>query len=140
MNKLSEYQLVVRSPGGCDHCKFSSAPWVTVESIEQQAGVGWKLRGTGRVRATCPNCGAMYDAVLATIPIECASYTCPDCGGTQSLKYNVQRVEAKGSEFTFQAEITCSKCSKKKSLIETLKNVLNLRKLEVKLTGITIER
>lgn len=142
MNKPVEYQLVILSPGGCRMCGESSLTpqRVTIESIEQQDGVSWKLSGTGRVTSTCPMCAEMYNVIRTTIPIECASYACPDCGGKQNLKYNIQKIEARGSEFNFWAEITCSKCHKKKSLVETLKDFLGIKKLEVKLTGICIER
>jgi 5-methylcytosine-specific restriction endonuclease McrA len=136
------YVLVVQMPGGCHTCReaYENNHRVTIESIEQHEGIGWKLRGKGRVSTHCVRCYAMYDAVQISIPIECKSYPCPDCGELQSLKYKVQKIDANGNEFSFEAEISCTKCHKKKTFIEVLKELLKLKKLEVKLTGISVER
>ncbi len=82
----------------------------------------------------------MYDAVQTAIPIECGSYSCPDCGEIQRLEYKVQKIDASGNEFSFEAEISCSRCHKKKTLVEVLKEFFRIKKLEIKLTGISVER
>jgi rubrerythrin len=133
--------LVVVSPGDCFECgedynKYS----VTIESIEQRKDVGWKLRGAGRVNVICRRCAAMYNALQKAIPIECQSYNCPECGDRQNLQYKVQRIDAHGIDFSFEAEISCPKCHKKKTFVEVLKNIFKIKKLELKATGISFER
>ncbi len=82
----------------------------------------------------------MYAEVQTRIPIECASYKCPKCHGTESLVYRVKRIDAKGIEFRFEAEISCVAYQSKKTLKTTLKNLLAIKKIEIELTGIAIER
>jgi 5-methylcytosine-specific restriction endonuclease McrA len=144
MRVNATHALVIQRPGGClsfGSCDESTREnRVTVESIEQHEAIGWKLRGTGRVEAHCTSCGAMYQAVQKTIPIECGSYPCPTCGEMQNLTYKVQRIDTNGREFSFEAEISCSRCHKKKTFVEVLKDLFKLKKLEVKLSGISVER
>jgi len=142
METYPKHILVVQQPAGCMQCGryHPHEHSVTVQSIEQSEDNGWKLRGTGRVSTHCPMCGAMFDAVRSEIPIECQSYPCPKCGGSQDLDYKVQKIDAQGNEFSFQAEICCRKCQRKKTFVQTLKELFKLKKLEIKLTGISIER
>jgi len=87
-----------------------------------------------------PDSVLMFEAVRAEIPIECHSYPCPKCGGLQDLDYKVQKIDAQGNEFSFKAEIRCRKCQRKKTFVQILKELFKLKKLEIKLTGISIER
>jgi 5-methylcytosine-specific restriction endonuclease McrA len=135
------HMLVILNPADCYHCREDFHNYrVTVESIEQHKGVGWKLRGKGRVEVHCRRCRAIYSALQTAIPIECQNYACPDCGELQSLKYKVQRIDAAGGEFSFEAEISCAKCHKRKTFVEVLKEIFKLKKVEIKITGISFER
>lgn len=144
MNTQPTHVLVVQQSEVCHHCRhiYDNDYRVTVESIEQNDGIGWKLRGTGQVRADgqCPICAMIYDAVRTEIPIECKSYTCPECGELQDLKYKINKIEAQGSEFSFEAEISCLRCNRKKTFVQVLKELFKIKKLEIKLTGISLER
>jgi rubrerythrin len=132
--------LFVSSPGICEHCGFGHGESsLSVEWIEEKDGIGWHMGGKGRI-ARCPLCNAMYQAVQTSIPIECAHYKCPKCHGTDSLVYHVKRIDARGLEFKFEAEISCNTCKSKKTFAKALKNILSIKKIEIKLTGISIER
>jgi RecJ-like exonuclease len=141
METSSESVLVVERPSSCT-CGYHGKHSVTVESVEQHDGVGWKVRGKGRitVQCHCPLCGAMCDAVRTEIPIECHSYACPKCGRSQNLKYKIKKIDAQGNNFSFEAEIYCPTCGWKKSFAQALKSIFRLKKLEIKVTGVSLER
>jgi hypothetical protein len=52
----------------------------------------------------------------------------------------VQKIDVAGIQLSFEAEISCTKCRRKRAFMQTLKNLLNIKKLEIKLTGISVER
>lgn len=136
------HAVVVVTPAGCNMCgyAFENRHHVEVQTIEQRDGIAWQLKGQGRVMAHCARCADMYEAVKTLIPIECHAYACPRCSDRQSLTFDVKRIDAKGSEFTFEVEIFCRKCNNRRSFVQILKSLLQIKKLEVKLTGITVER
>ena len=142
MANANSLSLVVQGPSRCPTCgEFHEGDAkVTVESIEAAEGGVWKLRGNGRVLICCDMCNRMFEALEARIPIECKNLACPDCGEIQDLKYQVRKIDSNGESFSFEAEIHCPKCKRKKSLVKALSELFKLKKLEVKLTGISIER
>jgi hypothetical protein len=135
-------ELIVQHPSGCRMCgeALKNEYSVFVSSIERHEAAGWHVRGSGWVSCDCPQCCAMYQAVRRGIPIECEGFDCPKCGLSQALTYNVQRIDAHGSEFSFEATISCGTCHKKRTFVRILKNLLKLKKIEIKLTGISLER
>ncbi|AYH01147.1 hypothetical protein C5E19_08935 [Pectobacterium parmentieri] len=82
----------------------------------------------------------MHTAVKKVIPIECDSYLCPNCNEASNLEYQVLKIDRKDNEFTFKAEILCKKCHKKNDLISSLKKALNIKKIEITINGIKVER
>lgn len=142
MEPTDSLELIVQHPSGCRMCGEAQKNeyFVSVASIEQHEAAGWRVRGSGRLRCPCPRCAAIYEAVQLGIPIECESYTCPKCGRAEELTYSVQRIDACRSEFSFEATISCNKCHKKRTFVHILKDLLKLKKSEIKLTGITFER
>ncbi len=103
---------------------------------------GWELEGSGALhpeKVPCPYCGGMHDSIRRIIPVECGSYSCPQCGLSDHLQYKVEKVEADGHDFLFEASITCGKCHKAHSLQTVLKNILSLIKIELKPTGVVVE-
>lgn len=142
MNNLPDKAIRIQRPALCHHCADPSEIDVSVVSIEQRTGNGWKLDGKGKVyiECQCPVCGMIYTAVKTAIPIECYSYSCPTCNETLNLEYKVCKIEPDNNDFSFEAEIFCKKCHGKTALAQVLKKILNIKKIEIKLTGITIER
>jgi rubredoxin len=82
----------------------------------------------------------MLDAIRNEVPIQCDSYTCPTCGVSRELRCEVQRIDADGDAFSFEAHLICPKCRGKRTFFAALKEILKITKLEVKLNGISVER
>lgn len=143
MNSSSKQAIIIHDVL-CHYCKTHYDSDVMVLTIEQDVNSGWNLRGKGEIhtKCSCPVCGMMYTAVNRMIPIECDSYLCPTCNESSNLEYNVYKIERvqDSNDFTFKANITCKKCHNKKTLTKVIKKILNIKKIEIKLTGITIER
>lgn len=142
MNSLPRKAIVIQEPELCHYCRSHFGSDVTVMKIERNLSYGWRLDGKGamHIECNCPVCGMMYTTVEKMIPIECDSYLCPSCNEASNLEYKVCKIERDNHEFTFNAEIFCKKCHKKNHLTQALKRILNIKKIEIKLTGITIER
>ncbi|EAA5198680.1 hypothetical protein B1L79_12790 [Salmonella enterica subsp. enterica serovar Dublin] len=85
-------------------------------------------------------CGMMYTSTETMIPIECDSYLCPSCNDATNLEYKVCKIERNENDFTFEADISCKKCHKTNKISHALKRFLNIKKIEIKMTGIIIER
>ncbi len=139
----SKQCLVVHNPA-CVQCGHRSLFPCTVElsSIISKEH-GWELEGIGKLDQEfirCPACAQMPDGVANIIPIECHSYHCPKCGQSDSLEYKVQKIEASGNDFLFEAQINCKKCGKKSFFHSVLKNILDLVKIELSPAGITIKK
>lgn len=142
MKSTPDQKLVVVSPSMCPHCvrALNDHPSVSVSVIEQLDNNGWNLSGTGKTQEHCRYCSQIYDALILAIPIQCSSLTCPRCGKTNKLRCIVRTVEKQGADFTFQAEIICSKCKTINTIKEMLKNILNIKRIKVGPDGISIER
>ncbi|MBN6367479.1 hypothetical protein JZL89_19185 [Providencia rettgeri] len=142
MNNLSETKFVIQEDKVCPHCRDHFSNNIEVIKIEKKSSYGWQLSGTGtlEVKCHCPYCGQIYTSVSKIIPIECDSYSCPNCNESSHLEYKVCEIERNNDDFTFNAEILCKKCHNKNHFTQALKKILNIKKVEIKLTGITIER
>jgi hypothetical protein len=124
----------------CPDCGADDAFTLSVQKITTKDSTGWMLNGTGAVLCTCPACGAMFNAVRYRIPIECGSFDCPTCHRYENLQYRVTQIDAAGRDFTFEADIVCRSCSTQRTIFHALKNILTIKKLEVKVDGISVER
>jgi hypothetical protein len=103
---------------------------------------GWIAKGGGKqvyMRCMMVGCSDMAESIMHAIPIQCAAFPCTTCGQTQNLKYEIRSIEANKSAFEFEVSIICGKCSKKRSIKKMLKKLLEIIKIEVKPTGITIK-
>jgi hypothetical protein len=137
-------KYIVDSDMLCPGCKIRCLTIdVSIKEIES-ADDGWKLSGTGDLQfsryCSCPICGMMCTGLLQTIPIECSTFKCPNCGQDDSLRYAVLRITANGTAFTFEAEIACSKCQKRAWFKTIIKKLLSLVKIKVGPTGISVEQ
>jgi hypothetical protein len=147
-------QLSVTERGGEYYCRgcrrserdprylFTTRYEVDIERIEQNGPTGWRLFGRAKKPrgVECQKCGEMLSFVHQSIPIECAEYDCPTCHKRETLTYRVNRIDTRKNDFTFEAEIVCKKCKTKHRFIEALGFLGRIKKIEIKLTGITIER
>lgn len=142
MKTLPQKKFFFQQSGSCHHCQSAFGSNIKVMNIEADSNYGWQLSGKGLVQAEChcPICGMMYTAAEKMIPIECGSYLCPNCKGAEYLEYKVCKIERVEGDFTFKAEISCKKCNRKNYLSSVLKRIFNIKKLEIKTTGVTIER
>ncbi|MGN2429022.1 hypothetical protein ACTFJG_24440 [Klebsiella electrica] len=142
MNSLPNQKIVFHQPDSCRHCQSDYVSDVKVMTIEKNLSYGWKIHGKGalHVECSCPMCGMMYTAAETMIPIECDSYLCPSCNDAANLEYKVCKIERDENDFTFEAEISCKKCHKTNKFRHALKRLLNIKKLEIKTTGVSIER
>ncbi len=128
---------VCRSCGGRLHYR------IKIVSIEAQ-DTHWDLRGKGKLEKNagpklfCPECGSILETLEYMIPIECASFSCPNCGQLQHLEYKIQRIEVANDAFQFEAKITCRKCGNTKSFKEVIKKILGVLKITVGPTGVTV--
>lgn len=143
MNDLPEAKnaIVIVYPNVCHHClRPQRDPYdvriTSIESIEE----GWIACGKGHynIERMCYDCGALYRAIAHAIPIQCAPFPCPKCDELQNLSYNIRNIKTFEDSFEFEIEIECNKCKKKKSLTKLLKKALEVIRIEVKPTGITI--
>lgn len=142
MNSLPDQKIVFKQPGSCRQCQSHYVGDVKVMTIEKNLSYGWRLQGKGsmHVECRCPMCGMMYTAAEELIPIECDSYLCPSCNDAENLEYKVCKIERDKNNFTFEAEISCKKCHMKNSFSRALTKIFNIKKIEIKITGVTIER
>ena len=163
-NELSEAKEAIKviSPSGCHMCgRAQKYPYeIRITSIKSSEE-GWIARGKGRyiewafaavrgrqrtaprdaiIDRYCPMCGKIYQAIEHTIPIQCAPFPCPKCGELQNLHYKIRSIITDEESFEFEVEIECEKCKKKKSFTKGLKKVLEVIKIEVKPTGITVRK
>ena len=142
----TEQEILMVMPLYRCFCGFYLYPYeVWVSSIEKKED-GWMAKGGGvathEIKGHCldPTCAMMYETIIREIPIQCASFPCPVCGVAQDFEYKVQSIEAEKREsFQFIVSIICGKCSKRKTFKKVLKKLLEIVKIEVKSTGITIK-
>lgn len=145
-NEMSRPSNVIQflSPPFCGHCtpqepkpKFYDINIFSIESGNE----GWIARGRGSLIQTyCDRCGSIYNAILYTIPIQCASFPCPNCNEQQNFNYKIRSIITKENSFEFEAEIECSKCKKKKSFKKILTKILDVVNIEIQPTGITVKK
>jgi hypothetical protein len=144
MNRQKVNEVLVAQTGGCRICIWYGLvdPYdiqvTSITSIEE----GWLAEGRGQIveKKTCPKCGVIYDAILHAIPIHCESFSCPGCGKSGDIKYKVNSIKTEIDSFKFEASLICKKCSQKKTFRKTLKKFLEIIKIEIKPTGITLKK
>jgi hypothetical protein len=143
-------QLVVIAPTGCysPSCNYrEKVPYeIKIEEIRitsiKADEKGWLAKGKGNaiVRRHCPMCHQIYEAILHEVPILCESFTCPNCGKSETLHYRINSIEADKEAFEFEVVIECKTCSKKRSLKKMIKGLLEIVKLEVGPLGISVKK
>jgi DNA-directed RNA polymerase subunit M/transcription elongation factor TFIIS len=74
------------------------------------------------------------------IPIETSEFHCPSCNERETLEYLLQRIAEGPQGFEFEVVIQCKRCSKKRSMKKLLKSLMEVVKLEIKPTGITLKK
>jgi hypothetical protein len=109
-------------------------------SIKEIEGRGWEVNGTYRAAGRCPFCGSIYEAIVRTIPIECAAYPCPVCRHKGHFEIRVKTIRAKDQDYEFDAEIRCRNCRTRKGFLTVLKGLFGLKKIQFSLTGVSLER
>ena len=132
--------LVCVSPRGCKFCYPDDTSYdIYVSSVTSEVD-GWTTKGRGEFAWPICECGAYYEAVMHSIPIHCAPFRCPKCGEDEHLKYALKSLTTDKQMFEFEVQIQCNKCHNKRSLSTLLRKVLEVVKLEVGPTGITIKK
>ena len=91
-------------------------------------------------RKRCATCARMFEVAQCAVAIECHDHACPICGTPHDVEYRTEQIDAHGSEFSFQASLYCSKCDTKKGVAGVLDDLLKLKKVDVRLTGVSIGR
>lgn len=136
-----ESEIVYIRPG-CYRCgKGKEVPYLINVSSVKSDNDRWIVKGKGHlVHRRCNWCAWMYEAIMYTIPIECSPFPCPKCSELQNLKYELTSITTEKETFEFEVIIECSKCRKKNSLSKVLKKIIDIIKLEVSPTGITIKK
>ena len=132
--------VVLTNPVSCAMCGALHTPFelqaISIESLDE----GWLAHGKGQqFIASCPMCGATYQAVRNTIPIHCASLPCPRCGDHQELDVDVKRVEVNSEAVEFEAILRCRRCAKRKSVRKVINSILGAVKIKVGPDGISVE-
>ena len=87
-------------------------------------------------------------AVMQSIPIEAAPFTCPQCGERKHLKYNVTTTcDDEGPAppeqqrcFSFAMNIECTRCTRKRSIVTVVASSPDVIKIEIKPTGIVVQK
>jgi len=126
------------APGG-KYCMAINPLLIEIRSIESKDD-GWTAKGVGSIESVkCTLCGMMYDAILHAIPIQCSSFTCQICGTNESLIYKVNRIDTAFHQFEFEVEINCNRCNKKRGLKSLIKSILDVVKIKVTPTSVTVE-
>jgi len=136
-------KLVVQTARGCRSCmRGEMHPNVMSISSIKAEEFKWVAKGKGLPednRTFCARCGALYREITHTVPILCEQFDCPKCGKAEKLHYKVNSITTEENQFEFEVEIECQGCSKKRSLKKILKSILEIIKLEVGPTGITVK-
>jgi uncharacterized protein YbaR (Trm112 family) len=134
-------QAVVVTANACDQCGRRNPAYyfVRVESI-RRTDDGWIADGEGRRYIYCGDCAQMYEAISHAIPIQCEPFACPGCKGFEDLQYNIIRIDAKQFTFEFTVEIGCKKCKRKRTLKKLIERLLQVAKIEISPTGISIKK
>lgn len=113
---------------------------IEIKSIESRED-GWNAKGVGEIQQVkCPHCGMIYDAILHAVPICCSSIACPKCHKTEKLSYRIHRIDTAFHQFEFEVEIRCERCKKKRTLKRLIDSLLDVVKIKVSPTGVTVEK
>jgi hypothetical protein len=120
---------------------FVNSSAIDVRVIESRA-TGWLAKGVGHIYGSqrCPRCGMMYDTILRAIPIHCSTFTCPKCKAAEHLSFKVARIDAALHEFNFEVDIECARCNRRNSIKAAIKSVLDIGKIKVGPSGVTLEK
>lgn len=144
LKKANEAIHIIYDPSLCSDClrgmKHSGYEDIISIDVAEARDVYWVLQGSGQYRGFCPQCGKLYVALEHIIPIECASFPCPNCNLLQNLEYKIQRIQVEKGTFQFEAKIICKKCNKKFTFQKTLEKIFSILKVTVGPTGITISK
>ena len=101
---------------------------------------GWKASGIGQGRCQTPWCGVVLEAITREIPLHLSTFECPKCRAADGLNYNVTRIETSDESFEFEVDISCKRCSGRKSVKSLLKTLLDVVKVRIGPDGISVEK
>ncbi len=139
----------------CRHCFYEGriTPVFIFEIFDiQSEEAEWILKGKGNFDENttqtlnvyktlrCKRCGELFVLLGKEIPVECAPFPCPKCGEQQDLEFKIEHIAMEEDSFTFEAKISCKRCNKKKSLKNILQKILEVVKISVGPTGVTVSK
>jgi hypothetical protein len=123
-----------------EHCVFCgqfgpAGPRATVVSAKV-VDASWVISGRLELHGSpCPRCAAWMAAIVQDIPIQCDTFTCPECRTAEHLAYRVTQIDSDALRFT--ATIKCGKCGRKRTLRKVLTKLLSVLKISVGPLGIS---
>ncbi|MCK4733852.1 MAG: hypothetical protein KAT65_15465 [Methanophagales archaeon] len=144
-DELSEAKKAIRIVpfSRCPHCGTHNEYPYHITSIES-GEEDWIVHGKGsynsEIDIRCSHCAAIYRTIAHTIPILCAPFPCPKCGNLQNLDYNICSIKTYKDSFEFEVKIECKKCKKKISFTKVIEKVLEVVRIEVNATGISVRK
>jgi hypothetical protein len=143
---LCKHCLVMQEGGSicpyCDIYNVAEAEYRIQISSMESAEDSWIAQGKGVLVMTtgeCFLCGAMYEAIMKAIPIDCQPFRCPKCNELEHLEYKISKIDVKDWSFEFKVEIRCTRCRNKTSMKKIIKQILAILKIEIGSSGITVK-
>jgi uncharacterized Zn finger protein len=103
-----------------------------------QVKAGWLAHGEFRP-FHCTRCGQVYTELVKYIPIECASFPCPDCGPGSELTTEILSITETDEDYRFVALLKCDACSKQSRLSKLLGKLSKITKVKVGPTGVEVQ-
>ena len=103
-----------------------------------QVEAGWVARGEIST-AYCSLCGKAYDALAHYIPIECASFPCPNCGPGSKLTPEILSIAESEVGYGFVAVLKCDACSRQRRLSKLLAGLAKITRVKIGPTGVEVE-
>ncbi len=125
---------------GCGAIVAEDGDEIYIDISEAESGRrDWKVKGTGRFEAQCPECGAMVPLVEHRIPLYTGEFVCPSCHQPGELDVRLTKLSKNGSDFEFEATLLCKPCNKKSKVRKILEKILSIVSIEVGLTGVKVK-
>ena len=135
----------------CDYCGRAihekNAPLKIKVTRLHAASDPWRPSGvaeTTRDYTRCPNCGAIFEALLHAIPVQTEDFTCPRCKEPEHLDYSIVPTEKHDDSapeaYDFSATVSCPKCHRQRTITKTLTRLATIREVTVGAIDICAEQ
>lgn len=103
-----------------------------------QVKTGWVAQGEIAMEY-CSLCGQAYEALAHYIPIECASFPCPNCGPGSKLTPEILNITESEMGYGFVAVLKCDACSRQRRLSKLLAGLAKITRVKIGPTGVEVE-